>query len=82
MARSRGLVEGAARGGDALDRLGAIASTACAVHCALGALVPSALAAVGLGALLGTAIAVLSGAVLVVGHRLNLRASHRHHTCP
>ncbi len=59
MERTPELVDdGAARPGprhktDAIDRLGALASTACAVHCTLAALVPSALAAVGLGALLG-----------------------------
>ena len=35
------------------DRLGALASGACAVHCAISALLPSAFAAIGLGALLG-----------------------------
>jgi hypothetical protein len=36
-----------------IDRLGALASGACAVHCVLSAILPEALAAVGLGALLG-----------------------------
>jgi hypothetical protein len=36
-----------------IDRLGALASGACAVHCMLSGILPEALAAVGLGALLG-----------------------------
>lgn len=36
-----------------VDRLGALASTLCAVHCALSASLPEVLAAFGLGALLG-----------------------------
>lgn len=36
-----------------IDRLGALASSACAVHCVLGAVLPEALAAFGLGALFG-----------------------------
>jgi hypothetical protein len=36
-----------------IDRLGTLASGACAVHCALSAILPEAIAAVGLGALLG-----------------------------
>lgn len=35
------------------DRLGVVASTACALHCAVVALLPAALGALGLGALLG-----------------------------
>jgi len=50
-----------ARGG--VDRVGAFASAACAVHCVLGAALPGALAAMGLGALLGHEIEwALSGA--------------------
>ncbi|MEM9072777.1 MAG: MerC domain-containing protein [Myxococcota bacterium] len=37
----------------AVDKLGVVASTACAVHCATSALVPTVLGALGLGALLG-----------------------------
>jgi len=36
-----------------LDRFGAVASSLCAIHCALCALMPAALGALGLGALLG-----------------------------
>jgi hypothetical protein len=36
-----------------IDGLGTLASGACAVHCVLSAILPEALAAVGLGALLG-----------------------------
>jgi len=36
-----------------IDRLGTLASSACAVHCALTAILPEAIATVGLGALLG-----------------------------
>lgn len=36
-----------------IDRLGTLASSACAVHCVLSSLLPEALAAAGLGALLG-----------------------------
>lgn len=39
--------------GDAIDRVGALASGACVVHCALCALIPGTLGALGLGALLG-----------------------------
>ncbi len=35
------------------DRLGVLASSACAVHCAISAVLPTALAAAGLGALIG-----------------------------
>ncbi|MCH9681013.1 MAG: MerC domain-containing protein [Deltaproteobacteria bacterium] len=119
---------------DAIDRAGAVASCACAVHCLLCALLPGVLGAVGLGAVLGheaewgltlvavvfastalwlgwrrhrswsvvvalsvgvaglllsrlleeaggpmvgTALGILAGAVLVVGHVWNLRASRR-----
>lgn len=36
-----------------VDRLGALASSACAAHCVISAFLPQALAAVGLGILLG-----------------------------
>ena len=60
-----------------LDRLGTFASGACAVHCALSAILPEALAAVGLGALLGhefewgftLAALVLAAAALSQGWR-------------
>ena len=57
-----------------VDRLGAVASTLCAVHCGLCALLPVALSALGLGFLLGeraewlfTAVAVLfaTGAIVL-----------------
>lgn len=35
------------------DRIGSVASTLCAIHCALAALLPAALGALGLGALMG-----------------------------
>lgn len=58
-----------------LDRFGAVASSVCAVHCAVCALLPAAFAAFGLGVLLGheaewvfTIIAVLcAGAALGLG---------------
>jgi hypothetical protein len=120
-----------------IDRLGALASTACAVHCVLGAVLPEALGAAGLGAALlshemewgftlaaiafasvalflgwrrhrslrvvstlaagiaalllarlledsadqqlGSALSVLAGWTLVVGHFSNLRAARRVH---
>jgi MerC mercury resistance protein len=60
-----------------IDRLGALASCACAVHCVLSSIVPEALAAVGLGSLLGhetewgfmLAALVFAGAALVIGWR-------------
>jgi hypothetical protein len=57
-----------------VDRFGALASTACAVHCVLSASLPEALAALGLSALLGDdtewaftlcALAAASGALLL-----------------
>lgn len=41
------------RQGEGVDRIGALASSICAVHCALAAFVPAALAASGVGFLLG-----------------------------
>lgn len=66
-----------------VDWLGAFASGTCAVHCGLAALVPSALAGLGLGALLGheaewgfTIVAVVLAAVaLGVGWRKHRSAS-------
>lgn len=60
-----------------LDRLGVVASTACAVHCVATALLPAALAALGLSALGGheaewvfTSLAVLvATSALVMGWR-------------
>lgn len=60
-----------------VDRLGAIASTACAVHCLGSALLPGAIAVLGLGAVFGheaewafTVTAVLLATVaLVLGWR-------------
>ncbi len=43
----------ALRRNEGVDRLGMIASSLCAVHCAVCALLPAALGALGLGALLG-----------------------------
>lgn len=69
-----------------IDRLGTLASGACAAHCVLIAILPEALAAVGLGAVLGhqlewgftlTALA-LAAAALITGfrkHRSRLVAS-------
>lgn len=60
--------------GRAIDRLGALASTACAVHCLLAALLPGAIAALGLGVVLGhdaesaftlTAVAIASLALVL-----------------
>lgn len=64
-------------GGDRVDRFGAVASSLCAVHCAVSGLLPAALGALGLGFLLGheaewvfTLIAVLfAGGALVLGWR-------------
>ncbi|HJL17324.1 MAG TPA: MerC domain-containing protein [Sandaracinaceae bacterium LLY-WYZ-13_1] len=68
---------GTAEGG--LDRFGAFASTACAVHCLLAAALPSALAAVGLGALLGhEAEWALTGAAVVFAVAA-LSTGWRHH---
>jgi hypothetical protein len=60
-----------------IDRLGTLASGACAVHCVLSASLPEAIAAVGLGALLGHelewgftfAALVLAAAALILGWR-------------
>lgn len=60
-----------------IDRVGMFASSACAIHCALGALVPGALSAMGLTALLSheaewalTLAAVgFASAALVLGWR-------------
>ncbi len=60
-----------------LDRLGAVASGLCAVHCAAAAVLPTALGALGLGFVLGqgaewafTLLAVvLAGAAMVTGWR-------------
>lgn len=41
------------RGTDRLDRVGAVASSLCAVHCAVCALLPAAFGALGMGSLLG-----------------------------
>ena len=41
------------RGGERVDRFGAIASSLCAVHCAICALLPAAFGALGLGVLSG-----------------------------
>ena len=64
-------------GGDGLDRLGTVASAACAVHCAICALAPGLLAAFGLTALIGheaewgfTAAAVIIAVwAMIVGWR-------------
>ena len=61
--------------GERVDRFGAFASVACAIHCAVCAFIPSAFAALGIGFLAGhmaewllTLIAVASGvAALVLG---------------
>lgn len=66
-----------------IDRLGTLASGACAVHCALNAILPEAIAAVGLGALLGHEIEwgftfaalALAASALIVGWR-------KHHSRP
>lgn len=66
-----------------IDRLGTFASGACAVHCVLSAILPEALAAVGLGALLGHefewgftfAALVLAAVALILGWR-------KHHSRP
>ena len=54
--------------GERVDRFGAFASVACAIHCAVCAFIPSAFAALGIGFLAGhmaewllTLIAVASG---------------------
>jgi hypothetical protein len=60
-----------------VDRWGALASATCAVHCVLSAFLPQALAAVGLGILLGheaewglTLVAlVFASAALYLGYR-------------
>lgn len=60
-----------------IDRLGTLASGACAVHCVLSGVLPEVLAAAGLGALLGhefewgfTLVAlVLAASALVLGFR-------------
>ena len=60
-----------------MDRAGAACSTVCAVHCAFTAAIPSALAALGLGALMNptfewvfTIVAILIATIaLVVGWR-------------
>jgi hypothetical protein len=60
-----------------IDRLGTLASGACAVHCVLSAILPEAIAAVGLGALLGHelewgftfAALVFAAAALILGWR-------------
>lgn len=60
-----------------IDRAGVVASSACAIHCAVGALLPGVLSAVGLTMLLSheaewalTAVAVaFAGAALLVGWR-------------
>ncbi|MBT6432053.1 MAG: MerC domain-containing protein [Deltaproteobacteria bacterium] len=60
-----------------LDRFGAVASSLCALHCALCALLPAALSALGLGFLIGheaewllTLVAVALGMVaMIVGWR-------------
>ena len=65
--------------GGRLDRFGAVASSLCAVHCALCAFLPAAFAALGLGALLSqeaewgfTIIAILfAGGALVAGWRVH-----------
>lgn len=70
-------------GADRTDRAGAIASTVCAVHCGISALLPAAFGALGLGFLLGheaewafTAFAIVfAGAALVIAWR---RKRERH----
>ncbi len=60
-----------------IDRVGVLASGACAAHCALSALLPGALSAVGLTLLLGheaewaltLAAVAFAGAALVIGWR-------------
>lgn len=60
-----------------LDKMGAVASSLCAIHCAISAILPSLLVAVGLGALLGHAAewaftlgaVALAAATLVLGGR-------------
>lgn len=69
--------EPAPKNSERVDRIGAVASSLCAVHCALVALLPAALGALGLGALLGheaewvfTLIAVaFAGGALFLGWR-------------
>lgn len=64
-----------------VDRLGVMASTACAVHCALVALLPAILATAGLSALLGEeaewgfvlAAATLGGVAMVTTWRRHKR---------
>ncbi len=66
-----------AGGGENLDKVGAVASTLCAIHCAVCALLPAAFGALGVGFLLGqeaewifTLIAVaFAGAALFFGWR-------------
>jgi hypothetical protein len=69
--------DGAETSHQPIDRLGTLVSGACAVHCVLSASLPEAIAAVGLGALLGHelewgftfAALVFAAAALIVGWR-------------
>lgn len=69
--------DGAQASNQPIDRLGTLASGACAVHCVLNAILPEAIAAVGLGALLGHelewgftfAALVFAATALVLGWR-------------
>ena len=69
--------DGAPTSHQPFDRLGTLASGACAVHCVLSASVPEAIAALGLGALLGHelewgftfAALALAAAALILGWR-------------
>src|SRR5688572_11985870 len=69
--------EGARSSHQPIDRLGTLASGACAVHCMFSAILPEAIAAVGLGALLGHelewgftfAALVFAAAALILGWR-------------
>ncbi len=64
-------------GTDSVDRLGVVASTACAIHCPSVAVLPTALSAAGLSALLGheaewgftIVAACLAASAMVVGWR-------------
>lgn len=65
--------------GESVDRVGMVASTACAAHCALGAALPSLLGAFGLGALLSPEAEWALTLIAVALALIAVRAGYRRH---
>ncbi len=68
-----------ARAGEAVDRVGVIASSVCAVHCSIAALLPVAFGALGLGFVLGHEFEYAFTLIAVVFAGFALLQSWRRH---